>query len=103
MLRSRNLILAGLLIASMIAVSSAWLASSRPDGLERVAEDKAFIDRARDPSYEALPDYTVPGVDGAISTAIAGVIGVAVVGGLALGAGYVLRARGHSSDSDRRG
>lgn len=93
MRRYRNVILAGLLIAGMVAISSAWLASGDPDGLERVAEEKDFLDRAEDPGYEILPDYTVPGVDGAISTALAGVIGVGVVAGLALGAGYVLRAR----------
>lgn len=94
MRRYRSVILAGLLIAGMVAISSAWLASGDPDGLERVAEEKDFLDRAEDPGYEILPDYTVPGVDGAISTALAGVIGVGVVAALALGAGYVLRARG---------
>jgi len=91
--RYRNVILTGLLIAGMVAISSAWLASGDPDGLERVAEEKDFLDRAEDPGYEILPDYTIPGVDGAISTALAGVIGVGVVAALALGAGYLLRAR----------
>ena len=91
------LILVGLLIAGVVAVSSAWLASGDPDGLERVAEDKEFIDTAKDPGYEILPDYTVPGVDGEISTALAGVIGVVVVAALGIGAGYLLRARRPSS------
>lgn len=94
MRRYRNVILVGLLIAGMVAISSSWLASGDPDGLERVAEDQQFLDRAKEPGHELLPGYTVPGVDGAISTALAGVIGVGVVAALALGAGYVLRARG---------
>jgi len=101
--RHRVLILAGLAIAAVIAVSSAWLASSSPDGLERVAEDKAFIAEAKDPGYELLPGYTIPGVNGAISTALAGIVGVAVVAGLTLGAGYLLRSRHGSSSPGGRG
>jgi hypothetical protein len=89
----RALILAGLVIAAVVAIASAWLASGSPDGLERVAEDKGFIETAKDPGYELLPDYTIPGVDGAISTALAGIVGVAIVAGLTLGAGYLLRSR----------
>ncbi len=92
--RYAAVIFAGLIIAGIVAVSSAWLASGEPDGLERVAEDKAFIDQAEDPGYEILPDYTVPGVDNEqISTALAGIIGIAVVTAIGLGAGYVLRSR----------
>jgi len=93
MRRYQSALFAGLIIASVVAISSAWLASGDPDGLERVAEDEEFIQHAEDPGYEILPDYTVPGVDGAISTALAGVIGVGVVAAIGLGAGYVLRSR----------
>jgi len=93
--RYRNLILVGVAIAVVVAVSSAWLASSHPDGLERVAEDHEFIDTAKGPGYEILPDYTIPGVENErLSTALAGIVGVAVVGALALGAGMLLRRRG---------
>ena len=94
-----SLIFAGVLIAALVAVSSAWLASSDPDGLERVAEDKGFIETAEDPGYEILPDYTIPGIDGEISTALAGVVGVVIMLGVGLGAGYLLRRRGESVDS----
>ncbi|MCK9495436.1 MAG: PDGLE domain-containing protein [Dehalococcoidia bacterium] len=93
MTKRNSLILVGLLIAGVVAVSSAWLASSHPDGLERVAEDKGFIDTAEDPGYEILPDYTIPGIDGEISTALAGIVGVAIMLGVGLGAGYLLRRR----------
>lgn len=93
-MRNRNaLIFAGLLIAGVVAISSAWLASGDPDGLERVAEDEGFIETAEDPWYEVLPDYTVPGIDGEISTALAGVIGVVIMLGVGLGLGYLLRRR----------
>lgn len=97
MQKRTGLILGGLLIAAVIAISSAWLASSHPDGLERVAEDHEFIDTAKDPGYEILPDYTIPGIDGELSTALAGVVGVVIMLGVGLGAGYVLRRRHESS------
>ena len=53
------------------------LASADPDGLERVAEDHGFLQTARDALYSIIPDYTVPGVDGNLSTILAGLIGVA--------------------------
>jgi hypothetical protein len=93
--RTRGLLLAGILISAVFAVSAAWLASADPDGLERVAEDHEFIDTARDPGYEILPDYTIPGIDNEVlSTALAGIAGVVVVAGLTYGFGRVLRRRG---------
>jgi len=97
MQKRTGLLLGGLLIAAVIAISSAWLASSHPDGLERVAEDHEFIDTAKDPGYEILPDYTIPGIDGELSTALAGVVGVVIMLGVGLGAGYVLRRRHEAS------
>lgn len=94
-----SLIFAGVLIAALVAVSSAWFASGDPDGLERVAEDKGFIETAEDPAYEILPDYTIPGIDGEISTALAGVVGVVLMLGIGLGAGYLLRRRGDRADT----
>lgn len=109
--RYRAVILAGVVIAVVIATGSAWLASGSPDGLERVAQDKGFSEQARDPGYELLADYAIPGVDGALSTALAGIAGVAVVATLTFGAGYLLRARrasalprsGHSPSPPPRG
>lgn len=97
-----QLLIVGIVIASIVAVSSAWLASSEPDGLERVAEDHEFIDAAEDPGYEILPDYTIPGIDGEVSTALAGIVGVALMGAIGLGAGYVLRRRGEGMASGTR-
>lgn len=93
MRKYRNLILVGLLIAGVVAASSAWLASDHPDGLSRVAQDQQFSDRAQDPGYRALPNYTIPGVDGPVSKALAGIVGVAAIATLTLGMGYLLRRR----------
>ncbi len=96
--RTAVLVAVGLLIAGVVAISSAWLASADPDGLERVAEDKGFDEAAQDPGYEILPDYTIPGIENEqLSTALAGIVGIAVVTAIGLGAGYVLRSRRTSS------
>ena len=83
-----------LALAVGLATAASPFASSSPDGLERVAEDKAFIEQAKDPGYEVLPDYTIPGVDNeAVSTILAGIVGVLVVAALTFGAGWLLRRR----------
>ncbi|MDA1010894.1 MAG: PDGLE domain-containing protein [Chloroflexi bacterium] len=94
-----RMIVIGAAIAALVAVSSAWLASGDPDGLERVAEDEGFIETARDPGYEILPDYTVPGIDGELSTAIAGLIGVSLMLLIGLGAGRLLARRREGTSS----
>jgi cobalt/nickel transport system permease protein len=87
----RGWVVAGLAVA-LAAVLLTPLASADPDGLERVAEDIGFIDQAAEAPYQVLPDYTIPflGESGA-STIVAGIVGVLVVAGVALGAGYVAR------------
>ncbi len=83
--RQSTLIAAGLAIALAIAFVSP-LADPNPDGLERVAEDKAFIDKAEEPAYEILPDYTIPFIDDeTLTTIVAGVIGVLIVAGIGFG------------------
>lgn len=72
--------LAGLGIAALVVIVLAPLASPDPDGLERVAADKGFLEQAQSAVYQVLPEYAVPGVDNAVlSTIIAGLIGVLIV------------------------
>jgi hypothetical protein len=83
----------GLIIALAVTILSP-LASPWPDGLEKVAEDQGFIDRALDPFYEIIPDYVLPGVPNeTVATILAGMVGVLIVFGLAIGVGYGLRGR----------
>jgi cobalt/nickel transport system permease protein len=83
--RQSSLIAAGLVIALVIVFASP-LANPNPDGLERVAEDKAFIDQAKDAPFEILPDYTTPFIHNeALTTITAGVIGVLIVAGVGYG------------------
>ncbi len=84
---------AGLMIALLLAVFSP-LASAYPDGLEWVAEEHGFIETARDPLYEIIPDYVFPGVSNeALATILAGVVGTLIVFGVALAIGYSRRKR----------
>jgi cobalt/nickel transport system permease protein len=78
----RGLWLAGLAIAVALAVLSP-LASSHPDGLEWVAEQKGFLGLARGSVYSIIPNYAFPGVSNqAAATIIAGILGVALVLGV---------------------
>jgi hypothetical protein len=83
----------GLLLALVVAFFSP-LASPHPDGLERVAEDKGFIDRAQDAPYQIIPDYVLPGIaNGNLATILAGIVGTLIVFGLAYGLAWALRRR----------
>jgi hypothetical protein len=94
-----GVIAVGLGIAIVVALFSP-LASSHPDGLERVAEDKEFLDEAKDPSYEILPDYTIPGIDNEeVSTILSGIVGIAIVAALMFGIGFIMRGTSKSSSS----
>jgi cobalt/nickel transport system permease protein len=93
--------LVGLAIAGALALLSP-LASGDPDGLERVAEDQGFLERAQDPAYNILPDYSIPGLDGPLSTILSGVIGLLIVFGLAYGITLLLRGRSEQARADQR-
>jgi hypothetical protein len=84
---------AGLAIAAVIVIVLVPLASPDPDGLERVAEDRGFLESAQDALFSIIPDYTMPGIDGSISTILAGLIGVAIVFGLMVVVGRLLARR----------
>jgi hypothetical protein len=87
------LVLAGLGIALLITFFSP-LASSSPDGLERVAQDKAFLDKGeKEPPYKLIADYAFPWVGNEdAATILGGIVGVVVVAAFVLTLGVGLRA-----------
>ena len=90
---SKGWILTGVLITLAVVLLSPF-ASASPDGLERVAEDLGFINIAQSAPYEVIPDYTIPFLGTApISTIVAGVIGVLVVGVIIMIVGRGMKAR----------
>ncbi len=71
----------GLAVALVLAFFVSPFASSQPDGLEKVAGDKGFLETAEDSAVAGSPlaDYTTEGIDNErLSTGVAGIIGVAV-------------------------
>ena len=81
----------GLLIALAVALLSP-LASSSPDGLERVAEDEGFNETAKEAPYQLIGDYLFPGIDNeAVATILAGIVGTFVIFGISYGLAKVVR------------
>ena len=93
----------GLAVALALAFFVSPEASSKPDGLNRVAVDEGFADQetAHATDDSPLAGYGVEGVDDdRLGTGLSGVIGVtvtfAVVGGAVLGLRQVARRRSSS-------
>lgn len=87
----------GALILALILAILSPLASSSPDGLERVAEDKGFISSALEPFFEIVPDYVIPGVPNeALATILAGIVGTLILFGIGYGLAKLLRAKGEA-------
>jgi hypothetical protein len=81
----------GIAVAAIVVFFAVPYASADPDGLEKVAEDKEFIQEAEDNGYEWLPDYTVPGVDNEnLSGILAGLIGLVIVFVIMAGFGWLV-------------
>lgn len=69
------------LLTIILAFVISPFASSFPDGLERVAHDLSFIEHENEPMYSIFPDYSIPMISiEFFSTAISGLIGIAIIG-----------------------
>jgi cobalt/nickel transport system permease protein len=89
----RGWIWAGGLITLAVVLLSP-LASADPDGLERVATDMGFINAGQSAPYSIIPDYTLPFLgETALSTIVAGVVGVMVVGAVIMLIARGMKAR----------
>jgi cobalt/nickel transport system permease protein len=79
MTRRRGILLIGLLVALALAGGVSYYASASPDGLEKVATDQDFADRAEEHPLDDSPvaDYSTRGVDDdRLAGGLAGVLGV---------------------------
>ena len=81
----------GLVIALFLAIASP-LASSHPDGLIWVAEQKGFINTVQGSVYNLIPHYVLPGISNrSLATILAGIVGVLIVFGVAMVVAYSRR------------
>jgi len=77
-------------VCLLVAILSP-LASSSPDGLERIAEDKGFLGLAGESPFQIIADYVFPGIQNeALATITAGIIGTLLLFGIAYGLAAVL-------------
>jgi cobalt/nickel transport protein len=99
-MRTRTFLVVGLLLTLLVAGVASYYASSHPDGLEYVAGQVGFGDRAEDGAAAESPfaDYRVGGDDSRWSGGAAGVIGVLLVLGLTGGLTLLVRRRPQPTD-----
>ncbi len=106
MKRNMRFLLAGLGFCLVIAFFLSPLASSLPDGLEKVLGTLLPgepVEESASPASAPLPDYAVPGVGNKwLSTALAGLVGTIVVFAVSLLMAKAL-SRKKSSPTGREG
>ena len=85
------------LIALLICLAVACLsplASSSPDGLERVAENQGFIGQGQEAPFQIIADYVFPGIGNeAVATILAGLVGTLILFGVVYGIAWLLKSR----------
>jgi PDGLE domain len=92
----RRFLVGGLLVTIGLALVVSGFAAGSPDGLEKVAEDKGFLQTAKDHLFVdgPLAGYAVRGVDdGRLGTGLSGLIGVLVTFGIGLALFALVRGR----------
>lgn len=102
-MRSRTLVVVGVVVALLVAGVGSFYASSNPDGLEYVAEQAGFLDTAEENSTAdgPLAGYQTRGVeDDRLSGGLAGVLGALVVLLLVGGLTWAVRRRGSPTRAD---
>ena len=89
-------ILFGLMAALFLALVLSPFASPWPDGLEKVAEDKGFLEKGDvDPVLPSpISDYAWPGLKSEkLATSVAGLVGTLFVFGMGYGLAALIRRR----------
>jgi cobalt/nickel transport protein len=93
-------IAAGITLSIALALFLSPFASTSPDGLEKVASDKGFIEKAEgtEPVWDKapLPDYSIPRLEEshpAWATALSGLLGTITVLLVAWGVALLLRKK----------
>jgi hypothetical protein len=96
-MKTRIFVILALAVAVGLATAVSPFASANPDGLEKVAEKKDFLDQGQLAGIQEdspIPDYAFPGVDNErVATGLAGFVGTLAVFALGYGLAFVLRRR----------
>jgi cobalt/nickel transport protein len=80
-------VIGGILVSLGLAFFVSPLASSSPDGLEKVSIDEGFTESAEDHTFgdSTFADYGVEGVeDEGLATGLAGIVGVVITFGVGM-------------------
>lgn len=102
---TRAIVATGILVALLLAGVVSYYASTSPDGLNRVAQDKGFSGTQKPHHSDGSPlaGYSTSGVDNArVSKGLAGVLGSLIVLGLAGGLTLVVRRRPGAEPGDEQ-
>jgi PDGLE domain len=96
-LSTKLFIVLALALAVGLATAVSPYASANPDGLEKVAGDKGFIEQGTLHSIQddsPIPDYAFPGIDNErVATGVAGFVGTLGIFAVAFGLAWALRRR----------
>lgn len=101
-MRRTVFILCAVAVSLALATFASPFASTHPDGLEKVAEEQAFLDQGRLAGVQRdapVPDYAAPGISNPpLATAAAGFAGTLLtfVAGAAIGR-VVMRRRARAT------
>ncbi len=82
------------LVFCLLLATISPLASSSPDGLEKVAEDKGFIGFAGEAPFEIVADYVFPGIENeAVAAILAGWLGTLLLFAIAYCLAWMIKSR----------
>jgi len=82
------------LVFCLILATISPLASSSPDGLEKVAQEKGFIDTAGEAPFQVVADYIFPGIENeAMATILAGWLGTLALFTVVYGLAWLINSR----------
>lgn len=105
--KNRVFLITSLGAALAIGVFLSPFASRNPDGLDRVAQDHKFEEKALEPMAQKLPfyalfdEYALRGVPASIATPIAGLVGTLATFGLAWGVGKLTVRKSDQAITDQ--
>jgi cobalt/nickel transport protein len=93
---SKKEVIIGLVIALAIAIFLSPLASSWPDGLEKVAHDIGFAQKSEQGHFfkALLPDYIFPGIKNEkLATSLSGLLGTLIIFAIGFSVALLLKKR----------